>query len=105
MSEILLLGLIMLIVAACAFAPLGCLISAYTKSGKLAGTKKSAIGQTGEEWTVLPEDSILKRHFLTQLQSEIEATLFPRPTDSMLQRHYDTLVAAKVEHRLQLIGK
>ena len=54
---------------------------------------------------MLPEDSILKRHFLTQLQSEIEAALFPRPTDSMLQRHYDTLVAAEVESRLQLIGK
>lgn len=87
----------MLIVAACAFAPLGCMLSAYSKSRKSSGARKSAAGDAGLS---LPEDSILKRHFLTQLQSEIEATLFPRPTDSMLQRHYDSLVAAKVENRL-----
>lgn len=98
MSEVILLGLILLIVAACAFAPLGCALSVYSKSKYV---KSSKAGDTG----VVPEDSILRRHFLTQLQSEIEATLFPRPTDSMLQRHYDTLVAAKVENRLRLIGK
>ena len=87
----------MLIVAACAFAPLGCMLSAYAKSRKSSGARISAAGDAG---LILPEDSILKRHFLTQLQSEIEATLFPRPTDSMLQRHYDSLVAAKVENRL-----
>jgi hypothetical protein len=48
----------------------------------------------------VPEDSVLKRHFLTHLQSEIEAALFPRPTDSVLQRHYDSLVAAELENRL-----
>lgn len=96
MSEVLLVGLIMLIVAACAFAPLGCMLSAYSKSRKSGGAGISA----GDAGLSLPEDSILKRHFLTQLQSEIEATLFPRPTDSMLQRHYDSLVAAKVDNRL-----
>lgn len=105
MSEVLWVGLIMLIVAACAFAPLGCMLSAYAKSSKSAGASKAVVGDAGDSGSGLPEDSILKRHFLTQLQSEIEATLFPRPTDSMLQRHYDSLVAAKVENRLQLIGK
>ncbi len=99
MSEVILLGLIMLIVAACAFAPLGCAISVYSK---VKDVKKSNAADSGD---ALPEDSILRRHFLTQLQSEIEATLFPRPSDSMLQRHYDALVAAEVENRLQLIGK
>lgn len=97
MSEVLLVGLVMLIVAACAFAPLGCMLSTYANSRKPSGLGISAVGDAG---LILPEDSILKRHFLTQLQSEIEATLFPRPTDSMLQRHYDSLVAAKVENRL-----
>ncbi|AMK77515.1 MULTISPECIES: hypothetical protein [Methylomonas] len=106
MSEVLLVGLIMLIVAACAFAPLGCMLSAYAKSSsKSGGAGKAVAGSAGDLGRGLPEDSILKRHFLTQLQSEIEATLFPRPTDSMLQRHYDSLVAAKVENRLQIIGK
>ncbi|MBD9354767.1 hypothetical protein [Methylomonas albis] len=102
MSEVLLVGLVMLIVAACAFAPLGCMLSTYSKSNKSGGTTKAVAGDSRRG---LPEDSILKRHFLTQLQSEIEATLFPRPTDSMLQRHYDALVAAKIENRLQIIGK
>ncbi len=48
----------------------------------------------------VPEDSVLKRHFFTHLQSEIEATLFPRPTDSVLRRHYDSLVVAELEKRL-----
>jgi len=48
----------------------------------------------------IPEDSVLKRHFLTHLQSEIEGALYPRPTDSVLRRHYDALVAAELENRL-----
>lgn len=103
MSEVLLVGLIMVIVAACAFAPLGCFLSAYAKAKQAEDGNPSAHG--GIAKPVVPEDSILRRHFLTQLQSEIEAALFPRPTDSMLQRHYDSLVAAKVESRLQALGK
>ena len=49
---------------------------------------------------VIPEDSVLRRHFLTQLRSEIEVELSPRPTDFNLQRHYDALVDAKLENRL-----
>lgn len=48
----------------------------------------------------IPEDSVLKRHFLAHLQSEIESALFPRPTDAILRRHYDSLVAAELENRL-----
>ena len=36
----------------------------------------------------LPQDSVLRRHVLHRLASEVEA-LFPRPTDSVLRRHYD----------------
>lgn len=49
---------------------------------------------------LLPEDSVLRRHFITQLRSEIELELFPRPSDATLQRHYDTLVATKLKNRL-----
>ena len=48
----------------------------------------------------VPEDSVLRRHFITQLRAEIEQELFPRHTDFNLQRHYDTLVAAELESRL-----
>jgi len=48
----------------------------------------------------IPEDAVLRRHFLTQLQSEVESTLCPRPTDATLKRHYDTLVRVSVAKRL-----
>ncbi len=48
----------------------------------------------------IPEDSVLRRHWLTQLRTEIEASLFPRPTDCVLQRHYDQLVESELENRL-----
>jgi hypothetical protein len=55
----------------------------------------------------LPEDSMLRRHFLTALRVKIESRLsFPaRPTDSMLRRHFDTLkenlLAAELNKYLQ----
>jgi len=49
---------------------------------------------------VLPEDSVLRRHFLTQLRSEIEAQLAPRPTDAVLKRHYEQLIASKMAEYL-----
>ncbi len=49
---------------------------------------------------LVPEDSTLKRHFLSNLQAEIEAGLAPRPTCSMLKRHHDALVCAEMESRL-----
>lgn len=48
----------------------------------------------------IPEDSVLRRHFLTQLMTEIESEVFPRPTDSILKRHYDSLILAKFANRL-----
>jgi len=53
-----------------------------------------------QEKQQIPEDAILRRHFMTQLRAEIESKLFPRPTDSTLKRHYDTLVHATVAERL-----
>lgn len=49
----------------------------------------------------IPEDSILRRHFLTNLQAEVESELPARPTDSVLKRHYDALVSAKMAERLE----
>lgn len=99
MIEVLMVSLVMLVVAVCAFAPLGCTIFAQSKTAVAAKTKVSE-SVTEFSGILVPEDSVLKRHFLAQLQAEIEATLFPRPTDSMLQRHYDALVASELESRL-----
>jgi len=49
-----------------------------------------------------PEDHLLKRHFLTQLRAEVEATFLPRPTDATLLRHYESMIQAEVAARLQI---
>ena len=51
--------------------------------------------------TGLPEDSMLRRHYITNVRSEIESELPPRPTDFNLRRHHDSLVAAQLAKRLQ----
>lgn len=48
----------------------------------------------------VPEDSILRRHFLTTLRYEIEAHMPPRPTDSILKRHYDHLLETAFDMRI-----
>lgn len=99
MGEFLFVFLIVGIVVVCAFTPIcNSFFTSSSSAAKAVGVKQSA--DKAAAGLVVPEDSVLKRHFLAQLQSEIEGALFPRPTDSMLQRHYDTLVAAEVESRL-----
>lgn len=115
MSELILF--VIVAVAIWFFTPIGPAIKAYFKSAttdaKPASVKeapvavkpapvsaKKSVEVKASPKLAIPEDSVLKRHFLAQLQSEIEATLFPRPTEATLQRHYDTLVAAEVENRL-----
>lgn len=40
----------------------------------------------------IPEDSALKRHYLTQIKAQAVANLTPCPTDSTLRRHYQSLL-------------
>ncbi|MBF6647513.1 hypothetical protein [Methylobacter sp. BlB1] len=49
----------------------------------------------------IPEDSVLRRHFLTHLQAEIESELPERPTDSVLRRHHEAMVSARMAERLE----
>jgi hypothetical protein len=48
----------------------------------------------------LPQDSILRRHFLSKLYSDIEYSLPPPPTDSILKRHYSSLILTEMGKRL-----
>ncbi|KAF3982135.1 MAG: hypothetical protein HFP78_03290 [Methylococcales symbiont of Hymedesmia sp. n. MRB-2018] len=48
----------------------------------------------------IPEDSTLKRHFLSALKAEVEASMPARPTESVLIRHYDSTVQAKIDDLL-----
>ncbi len=76
----------------------------YTPVGEMfSGSKTpSPVDQKmGKEKIIsVPEDSTLKRHFLNNLQVEVESELPPRPTCSMLKRHFDTLVIAEMDERL-----
>ncbi|MGR9086309.1 MAG: hypothetical protein ACU841_04450 [Gammaproteobacteria bacterium] len=45
----------------------------------------------------IPEDSMLRRHYLTHIESRKKPYEPARPTDSMLRRHYDALLASLEE--------
>ena len=97
MFEVTLLFLVMLLIAACAFFPLGCSTLFSSKSPQ----QSDAVSDFGSDSALrVSEDSTVKQNFLSHLQNEIESALFPRPTDSILQRHYDALVNAELENRL-----
>ncbi len=49
----------------------------------------------------LPEDVVLKRHFIQKITADIAEQLADRPTDSTLVRHYDAQLASLVEQQLQ----
>lgn len=48
----------------------------------------------------IPQDSVLKRHFIAHLKSEIESALYPCPTDPKLRQRYDAMVATALQDRL-----
>jgi hypothetical protein len=43
----------------------------------------------------LPQDSVLRRHYLTHLRHMIETVAMPSPTDSVLRRHHEHLILKK----------
>lgn len=48
----------------------------------------------------IPEDSVLRRHFIAHLKSEIESTLHPCPADPALRPFHEALVEDALKHRL-----
>ncbi|MCD2449483.1 hypothetical protein GO003_003675 [Methylicorpusculum oleiharenae] len=52
--------------------------------------------------TALPEDSVLRRHHMSLILSQIEDELGERPVDSVLVRHYDHLVLSELMRRLEI---
>ena len=51
--------------------------------------------------SAIPEDSALRRHYLSQLSAEVAASLPAKPSDSSLKRHYEQLLAAKLADALK----
>jgi hypothetical protein len=52
----------------------------------------------------LPQDSMLRRHYLTHLRAMIESLKPPHPTDVSLGRHYDSIITAEMEQCLSEKG-
>ncbi len=63
--------------------------------------KEAAVSPTENTDTdFLPQDSILKRHYLTHVCAMIESLAPPRPTDSVLCRHYDAIIVTEIDQCL-----
>jgi hypothetical protein len=73
---------------------------------KASESKPSVVKQTNKvvsstpENSLLPQDSMLKRHYLTNLRAIIDSLSPFRPTDSALLRHYNTQLTANIEQCL-----
>jgi hypothetical protein len=63
--------------------------------------ESSTSSSTIERQHKLPQDSILRRHFLSTMQLEIESSLPPWPSDSILKRHYNSLMCSEMAKRLE----
>lgn len=101
MFEAIVLFILSGLVAACAYSSQGCGLSSI---GKRFRSTKGKTPATMSSQVPAVDGAELSSCFLEQLQSEIEATLFPRPTDSVLRRHYDALVAGEVQNRLSFFS-
>ncbi len=63
-------------------------------------TKETDYQAQASNYQNLPQDSMLRRHYLTHLRAMIEALHTPCPTDSALKRHYDSIIAVELEQCL-----
>lgn len=52
----------------------------------------------------IPEDSVLRRHFISQLRSQIELELSPRPADAVQLRDYEARVELELKNRLTVLS-
>lgn len=97
MSEILLLMVILCV--AYVFVPTTWFFKADGME-KVEHPSTNLTARTTASAVIIPEDSVLKRHFITQLRSQIQREMYPRPVDPTLRRLYDTMVDDELENLL-----
>ncbi len=56
--------------------------------------------QVAPNYSLLPEDSVLRRHYFSQIQALLEESLPTKPSDATLRRHYEAILAEKLEQVL-----
>lgn len=96
------------------YTPVGNLLKKASQNVTTPTAEEKKVAKTKKESTtsatalvvdcdqpLIPEDSTLKRHFLTNLRSSLESEFSPRPTCSMLSRHHDALIAVEMGKRLK----
>lgn len=75
-------------------------IRAEIKPGVIAAESRECIDKER-----LPQDSMLRRHYLTNLYYKLESGMPSRPTDSILMRHFDSwknhLIESEINKRLE----
>ncbi len=81
-----------------------CIVGSNELVATAEEAENSAFADQPVNKRIIPEDSTLKRHFLTQIQAEVEASLSQRPTDATLRRHYDSLVKCRVDAYLKALA-
>lgn len=84
---------------------LGMVFCWRTACRQAAETAPAGAASAAAKVRQLPEDAVLRRHFLAQIHSEIEAGLAPCPSDSVLRRHHQALVSAKLQQVLAEFGR
>ena len=55
---------------------------------------------TIETKLAIPQDSMLRRHFLTHLRAVVENEIVPKSVDPSLSHYYEASVAAEFQKRL-----
>ncbi|MSP28648.1 MAG: hypothetical protein EXR80_09695 [Methylococcales bacterium] len=69
------------------------------ESKPLVAEQANKVVSLTPENSLLPQDSMLKRHYLTHLRAMIDS-LSPCPTDLALSRHHNTQITAVIEQCL-----
>jgi len=69
------------------------------ESKPLVAEQTNKVVSSTPENSLLPQDSMLKRHYLTHLRAMIDS-LSPCPTDLALSRHHNTQITAVIEQCL-----
>ncbi|MDD1620117.1 MAG: hypothetical protein LUQ11_01455 [Methylococcaceae bacterium] len=96
MSEVLLL--LVMLFAAYHFMP----STWFSKAEVMEKAERLSARSTTSE-VIIPEDSVLRRHFIAQLRSQIQRDMYPRPIDPTLRRLYDAMVDDELENRLSAL--
>jgi hypothetical protein len=81
-------------------------IQAITESSAKPETSNESVVELLPERKAskIPEDSQLRRHYISHLYAQVSANLPPRPTDSTFRRHHDSLLENEVKSRLAAHG-